>query len=133
MLKQKNINWGKIVKSATCSETCLNHGASIPAVPTMYSPDGSQIYLHSLDIAMKVDDSNTLRNAFGQIHESLLMEIENFDWSVHKIADYENDYMAVWNLLENLDALPDDYQFPEYHLRKLWGKFKLCRTAKSVK
>lgn len=56
MLKQKNINWGKIVKSATYSEIRLNHSALIPAVPTMYSPDGSQIYLYSLDIAIKIDD-----------------------------------------------------------------------------
>jgi hypothetical protein len=128
MLKQKNINWGKITQSATYSEICLNHGASIPAVPTMYSPDGSQIYLHSLDIAMKIDDRDALRIAFEQIHESLLMEIEHFDWSVHKIADYENDYMTVWHLLQNLDALPEDYRFPEYHLRRLWEKFKSRRT-----
>lgn len=123
-MKSENINWDKITQSATYSEISLNRGASIPAVPTMYSPDGSQIYLRSLDIAIRLDDSGVLNNAFEQIYEALRMEIEHFDWSVHKIAGYESDYMTVWNLLKNLDALPENYRFPEYHLRKLWENFK---------
>lgn len=74
-----------------------------------------------------------LRNAFEQIYETMRIEIENFDWSVHKIAGYENDYMTVWHLLDKRDALPEDYRFPEYHLRKLWKKFKLCRIGEVIK
>ena len=125
MSKQKNINWDKITQSATYFEIRHEHGASIPVVPTMYSPNGLQIYLHSLDISIKADDSDALKNAFEQIYESIQIGIENFDWSVHKIAGYENDYMIVWHLLDKMDALPEDYQFPEYHLRKLWEKFRL--------
>jgi hypothetical protein len=126
-MPKQNLDWDKIPRINTYDNFKYKFSARIPHLPTMFSPDGSQVYLCSQDIVVDVNDIEMLQSMFRAIEESMQMEIELFDWSVNQIFSCENDYMIVWSLLDNLDALPDDYRFPEYHIRKLWAKIKLRR------
>ena len=124
MKRKKNFNWDQLCKNTSYANVKIKHTGLIPMIPTMYSPDGSQIYLQSLDFAVGVNNVELLCYAFKSIHENMRSEAANFDWSVKKIAELEQDYLAVWNLLYGLDALPGNYRFPEYHLKKIWNEVR---------
>ena len=127
MKETKHIDWDALCKNTAYFRIKHDYGAYLPSVPTMYSPNGSQVYLRSQDIAINIDDTATLQNIFALIYDEMRMKIENLDWSARKIAEYENDYITVWHLLNNLEALPEWYQFPEFHLRELWTRFQINR------
>ena len=123
-MPKQHLDWDKFPQTNTYHDFKYEFNAKIPHLPTMFSPDGSQVYLASQDIAVNVDNIKMLQSVFRAIDESMHMEIESLDWSVQKIFNCENDYMVAWSLLNKLNALPDNYHFPEYHIRKMWSKFK---------
>lgn len=124
MSEKVKINWNRLCQGTSYVDVKIRNSGLIPTVPTMYSPDGSQIYLSSIDLAHSIDDIKSLCRAFEEIFENLQSEIAHLSWSIKRAAELEQDYLVVWNLLQNLNALPDDYEYPEFYLEKIWNEFR---------
>ena len=88
--------------------------------PTMTTPDGQRLYLASLDIDVAIDDTKFLLTLLDMILDRIRSEIGHFNWSCRRVARLETDYLAVWELLDDANVLPEDYEFPEYYLELAW-------------
>ena len=88
--------------------------------PTTISRDGKYIYLASMDTAAPLDELEYLLRLFNDVYESLKREIKLMAWSCRRAALFETDYLALWEILRDADALPEDYRFPEYYLELAW-------------
>jgi hypothetical protein len=88
-------------------------------IPTMFSPDKKLIYLKTYDQAFATDDVETLNRIFQELHLSLQNEARKLDFSCEDLYLLEIDYTTIWRILNNLEALPDDYQYPEYYLKEV--------------
>jgi|GEM_PF-1618235 len=89
-------------------------------IPTMFSPDRSQVYLKSLDVAYRTDDIGGLTGALAEILDNLRRAVALMTWSCERVHLCEVDYLTVWGILYNADALPDGYIYPEHYLEQAW-------------
>ena len=88
--------------------------------PTTVSRDGKFIYLASMDTSVPTDDPEYLLRMFHDVYERFKSELQMSNWSCRRAALIETDYLALWDILRDLDALPEDYLFPEYYLELAW-------------
>lgn len=112
--------WDEYLARTPYSEVMDHAESGSHYPPTMTSPDGRRLYLASQDIEIPVDDVDALRRYLDSLLVELAEEIGRFNWTCRRALQCEMDYLAVWGALYNLDALPDDYRFPEYYLEKAW-------------
>ena len=76
--------------------------------------------LNSFDVNYAVNDIKNLQSILGLLITSIKTEAKRLkdenNWSVEKLYFLQNDYLIVWQILLNQNALPDDYKYPEYYL-----------------
>ena len=119
MKKVKEFNWDEYILTESYETVRVGFDVSIPETPTMFSPDKKLIYLREYDVAFKTDDVETLNKILKELYVSLLNEARNIVWSCERLYLLEVDYMAIWKILRDIEALPDDYQYPEYYLEEV--------------
>jgi len=129
MSSTKKFDWDSYWQNAPYGKVLAGVGGARLTVPTMFSPDGQQIYLKSFDIAMKVDDVQLLSWAFEEIPQRLKMAIAGIRHSSEEAHLLEIDYMIVWSLLDNLNELPADYEYPELYLEQIWNEIRPNRLT----
>jgi len=125
----KKFDWDSYWQNAPYAKVLSGMGGTRLIVPTMFSPDGGRIYLKSLDIDTAVDDVRSLSWAFEEIPQRLKMVIANMRHSCEEVHGLEIDYMIVWSLLDKLNELPADYEYPELYLEKIWNEVRPDRLT----
>lgn len=120
MTQKTGFDWDGYIERTPYSTVLRGMGGNRLKIPTMFSPDGSQVYLKSLDVAYRTDDAEGLTHAFGEILDSLRLAITSMTWSCERVYLCQVDYLTVWGLLDSLSALPEDYRHPEYYLEEAW-------------
>jgi hypothetical protein len=124
MSQTKKINWDAYWQNAPYGKVLAGMGGARLIIPTMFSPDARQIYLKSFDLAVAVDDTRLLSWAFEEIPSRLRNAIADIRHSCEEAHLLEIDYMIVWSLLDKLNELPEDYEYPELYLEKIWNEVR---------
>ena len=124
MSSTKKFDWDFYWQNAPYGKVLSGMGGARLTVPTMFSPDAQQIYLKSFDIAVEVDDVRLLVWAFEEIPRRLRTAIADIQHSCEEAHLLEIDYMIVWSLLDKLNGLPEDYEYPEFYLKKIWNEVR---------
>ena len=89
-------------------------------MPTMFSPDRKKIYLVTLDIECETDNVDFLNIVLKNLYRDLVHEFTSISDSLETAYLHQVDYLAVWKVLFEKNALPEDYECPEYYLKKAW-------------
>lgn len=119
MTQKPLFDWDKYMRTETYDKVLDGmHGLRL-STPTMFSPDKKLIYLKTYDVEFETDDAVTLNRILEELYILLQNEACNIDWSCEKLYLLEVDYTIIWEILSNLEALPDDYQYPEYYLKEV--------------
>lgn len=124
MTQKTGFDWDGYIERTSYSTVLRGMEGNRLTTPTMFSPDGSQVYLKSLDIACRTDDVERLNGAFREILDSLRLAITSMTWSCERVYLCQVDYLTVWGLLDNLSALPEDYRHPEHYLEEAWREYR---------
>lgn len=124
MSSTKKFDWDSYWQNAPYGKVLAGMGGARLTVPTMFSPDAQQIYLKSFDIAVAVDDVRLLSWALEEIPRRLRTVIADIQHSCEEAHLLEIDYMIVWSLLDKLNGLPEDYEYPEFYLKKIWNEVR---------
>lgn len=119
MTKKHPFDWDKYRDTATYNNVLNGMSNSRLIIPTMFSPDKKLIYLKTYDVDFETNDADTLNRILNQLYVSLENEARKIDWSFEKMYLLQVDYLTIWGILDNLQALPDDYKYPEYYLEKV--------------
>jgi hypothetical protein len=119
MTKKGSFDWDKYMCTETYNKVIDGMGGSRLLIPTMFSPDQKLIYLKTYDVAFETDDAATLNGILNALYISLQHEARNINWSCEKLYLLEVDYRTIWRILDNLQALPDDYQGLENSLKEV--------------
>ena len=132
MPKQKPFAWDDYVKVVPYRKVLEGMESTRLIMPTMFSPDRREVYLRSQDTTIGTDDIKRLKCFWGMIYRQLRLVLATMNWSCEEAYLLQVDYVIVWSLLYQFDALPDDYMFPEYYLRKAWQKMRPAQKNISV-
>ena len=124
MSSTKKFDWDSYWQNSPYGKVLAGMGGARLTVPTMFSPDAQQIYLKSFDIAVAVDDVRLLSWALEEIPRRLRTVIADIQHSCEEAHLLEIDYMIVWSLLDKLNGLPEDYEYPEFYLKKIWNEVR---------
>ncbi|NTW99064.1 MAG: hypothetical protein HGB35_03890 [Geobacteraceae bacterium] len=119
MKKFKEFNWDKYIRTETYDKVLDGMGLSRPLMPTMFSPDKKLIYLKTYDVAFETDNAKILNSILEELFVSLRNEARKIVWSCERLYLLQVDYMTIWRILCDIEALPDDYQYPEYYLEEV--------------
>ena len=92
--------------------------------PSCLSPDGSHVYLRSVDLEFAITDHEFLLDIMEGNLKSIKEECnkkEKHNWSCRDLYLNEVDYLLISNILASQYALPEDYLFPEYYIAQAKG------------
>lgn len=128
MTRRTRFDWDGYLERTPYNRVLRDMRGSRLTIPTMFSPDGGQVYLKSLDVAYRTDDAEGLKQAIAEILGNLRRAIECMTWSCERVYLCEVDYLTVWGLLHRLEALPEDYLYPEHYIEQAW---RACRQHDS--
>jgi hypothetical protein len=124
MAHDPSFDWDKYISTQSYEKVLDGMNNARLIIPMMFSPDKKLIYLKTYDVAFETNDPNRLNIIFKELYESLVSKAKNINWSCEKLYLLEIDYKIIWEILDSLDALPDDYQYPEYYLQKVMNNIR---------
>ncbi|WP_122346307.1 hypothetical protein [Pseudomonas coronafaciens] len=107
-MARPNFNWDTYAAKAKFDEVrklCARRGA----LPTMYNPERTLVYLSSQDADVAVDDLKGLQSLLAQVKQSFFYRLDDPEPSYRDLYELETDYDLLSNLLSNLDSAPDHY------------------------
>ena len=119
MTKNDSFDWDKYMRTETYTKVLDGMRGSRLLIPTMYSPDKRLIYLKTYDVDFCTDDVDTLNKILDELYVSLQKEASNIDWSFEQLYLLQVDYLTIWSILRDQQALPDDYKYPDYYLKEV--------------
>lgn len=93
-----------------------------PLTPTMYSKDGTQIYIKTSDMAFLVDDYDGLLECFNDTFSELKKKVNDKRVGFRELYLLELDYSVIYSILYYADKLPDNYTYPEKEIMGLRTK-----------
>lgn len=125
MPSSQDFDWDRYMNSSSYNAVLDGMRIARLIIPTMFSPDKKLIYLATLDISIPTDNKEQLNAKFADTYESIKREVRNMVWSCEKLYRLQVDYLILFNILSNLDALPEGYQHPEYYLELAMQEKKL--------
>lgn len=108
-MKDTNFQWDKFAQNAKFDEVRLLQ-VHLGRLPSMFNPERTEIYLSSIDYAVRTDDAEGLISAGSDIARYL----QHYDGSSlsdqRKMVDLRTDHGAVESLLydlgEHIEPLP---------------------------
>lgn len=119
MTKNDSFDWDKYMRTETYTKVLDGMRGSRLLIPTMYSPDKRLIYLKTYDLDFRTDDVDTLNKILDELYVKLQNEASKIDWSFEDLYLLQVDYLTIWSILRDQQALPNDYKYPEYYLEEV--------------
>ncbi len=77
-------------------------------LPTMYNPDRTELYLSTLDVAVRVDDAASIKSLIHDIAEEYRNGVKDSCRSFRRLAHLETDYHGLANLANYLGEPVED-------------------------
>lgn len=106
----KNFDPDKFLNTASYRQV-RELSPQLSGVPTLYSPDKSQIYLSSLDVVFRTDDVERLKSALRGLRETYEMAKSRSEF--RRAWRARADHLEVCGLLQHLVDEPEDYGDPD--------------------
>lgn len=108
-MKSTSFQWDKFTQKASFDE--VRHlQVHTGRVPSMFNPERTEIYLSSMDYAVRVDDVDGLKSLGAEIAGCLQSFSTASLADQRKVVDLRTDHGAIENLLyalgEHLQPLP---------------------------
>lgn len=125
----KKIDWDNYLSTMSYEKVRIDLDAIIPVTPTMFSPDNDLILLQSDDVSYETDDTEMLNKVLNTLYDKLKRAALEIDWSFERLYLLEVDYLTVHKILAAKNALPEDYEYPEYYFKNI---VKMIGTGSSI-
>ncbi len=120
--KKPDFSWDAYLDSETYNHVLDGMRPARELIPTMFSPDKKSLFLRSDGLCVETNDLTTLRNLLESKYRDLKSEYQQMKVSCEKLYHLQVDFLILWRLLANNEALEEAWMDPDALLEIAFGR-----------